>query len=241
MRMRASVVVALALVTATSACSQDQEPGVVSVSGTAFAFNLPGTPYGYIDGGTVTVLEDPDAMAMTAPDGTFTIEGLTGSSQATFVIEAEGFPIAQTKTFTLPNDGPLDRVTFQVPEDSLYDAIAGLLAVDIDPERCQIVSTVTRVGKSLYDEGAHGEAGATVFIAPAAPEGSGPVYFGDDVIPDPALTESSTDGGVLYTNVPPGIYTLEADKDGVEFTELSLNCRAGVLVNASPPYGLQAL
>jgi len=61
------------------------------------------------------------------------------------------------------------------------------------------------------------------------------------VLPDRDLTQSSTDGGVLYYNVDPGVYTLSAEKTGVEFESVTLNCRKGVLVNASPPYGLQAL
>jgi hypothetical protein len=67
------------------------------------------------------------------------------------------------------------------------------------------------------------------------------VYFGADVIPDRDLTETSEDGGVLYTNVPVGTYVMRASKDGVTFEETTMKCEAGVLVNASPPYGLQAL
>jgi hypothetical protein len=100
---------------------------------------------------------------------------------------------------------------------------------------------VTRVGKSLYDEGAHGEAGATVTVEPALPPEHGPIYFNAAVIPDPSLTETSEDGGVLFVDVPPGTYTLHAQKDGVIFEDTLMQCEAGVLVNASPPYGLQAL
>jgi hypothetical protein len=97
------------------------------------------------------------------------------------------------------------------------------------------------VGKSLYDEGAHGEAGATVSSTPMIPASSGPVYFNDDVIPDPTFTATSTDGGVVWTNIEPGTYALSATKDGVSFESVTMKCRPGVLVNASPPYGLQAL
>ena len=92
-----------------------------------------------------------------------------------------------------------------------------------------------------YDNGAHGEEGATVTIEPAIPVEQGPIYFGSNVIPDPDLTETTDDGGVLFYNVPPGRYTLEANKKGVTFESVTMECRAGVLVNASPPYGLQAL
>lgn len=213
----------------------------IEVSGDAFAFTLPGTPYGLIDGATISILEQPGAVVQTDAMGHYVLPAVPAGSEATLVIEAEGFPLARTKTFTIPDSESLERVTFQVPDATLFDALASLLAIEVDPAACQIVSTVTRVGKSIYDAGAHGEAGATVTLEPAIPAEHGPVYFGADVIPDRSLTETSEDGGVLYTNVPVGTYVMRAHKDGVTFEETTMKCEAGVLVNASPPYGLQAL
>ena len=102
--------------------------------------------------------------------------------------------------------------------------------IEVDPAACQIVSTVTRVGKSIYDDGAHGEAEATVTLEPAIPAEHGPVYFGADVIPDPSLTETSEDGGVLYHNVPAGTYVMRAHKDGVTFEATTMRCES-----RSPP------
>lgn len=212
----------------------------VAVSGDAFAFTLPGTPYGLIDGATVSILEQPELSVQTDAMGHYVLPAVPAGSEATFVIAAEGFPLAYTKSFTIPDSGTLERVTFQVPDEALFAALASLLAIEVDPAACQIVSTVTRVGKSIYDAGAHGEAGATVTLEPAIPAEHGPVYFGADVIPDRSLTETSEDGGVLYTNVPVGTYVMRAQKDGVTFEETTMKCEAGVLVNASPPYGLQA-
>lgn len=216
-------------------------PPAVEVSGDAFAFTLPGEPYGLIDAATISVLEQPEHTVTTDDMGHFVVPGLPPGSQATFVLEHDGFPVARTKTFTLPDDGMLERVTFQVPNDELFALLAGLLMLEVDPGSCQMVSTVTRVGKSIYDAGAHGEAGATVTIDPPLPPEHGPIYFNASVIPDPTLTETSEDGGVLLTNVPPGTYVLQAHKDGVTFESTTMQCEAGVLVNASPPYGLQAL
>ncbi len=213
----------------------------IVVSGDAFAFSLPGEPYGLIADATISVLEQPEFSVTTDATGHFEFPALPAGSTATFVLDHPDFPPARTKTFTLPESGELERVTFQVPDLTLFDLIAGIVQVEIDPSACQIVSTITRVGKSIYDAGAHGEAGATVTITPAVPGEQGPIYFNDDVIPDTALTESSTDGGVLFVNVPPGVYELQAHKDGVEFESVTMQCAAGVLVNASPPYGLQAL
>jgi hypothetical protein len=46
---------------------------------------------------------------------------------------------------------------------------------------------------------------------------------------------------VLFTNVPVGTYVMRTHEDRVTFEEITMKCEAGVLVNASPPDGLQAL
>lgn len=213
----------------------------VVVSGDAFAFTLPGTPYGRIADATVRVLEAPEFTTVTDASGHFEFAALPAGLVATFTLEHPDFPPTRTRTFTLPDAGALERVTFQIPDLDLYAAIAGIVETELDPGACQIVSTVTRVGKSIYDAGAHGEEGATVTIEPAVPVEHGPIYFNDAVIPDKTRTETSTDGGVLLVNVPPGTYAMQAHKDGVVFEGVTMQCAAGVLVNASPPYGLQAL
>lgn len=215
------------------------EAGVV-VSGDAFAFKI-GSPYGRIADATVRVVELPGFTTVTDAMGHFEFAGLPAGGVATFEIEHADFPRARTGSFSLPGVGDLERVTFQVPDLELFGVLAEILEVEMDPAACQIVSTVTRVGKSIYDPGAHGEAMATVTIEPALPAEHGPIYFNDSVIPDRALTETSTDGGVAFVNVPPGIYLLQAHKDGVMFMTTTMKCDAGYLVNASPPYGLQAL
>jgi hypothetical protein len=237
--------IALSLAATAVACSSSDDsetppaPIPIHVSGDAFSFTLPGSPYGNMAGGVITVLEAPGVTATADADGHFEIDGLSSGQAASFVITAADFPEAQTKTFTLPR-ADLERVTFQVPKQTLFDLLAAGLKITPDPASCQIVSTITRVGKSIYDPGAHGEAGATVTIDPAAPADSGPVYFNADVIPDRTLSESSEDGGVVFLNVPAGEYTLTAHKAGVSFEPVHVKCRGGVLVNASPPYGLQA-
>ncbi len=226
-----------------TASESESETGAATllVSGDAFAFTLPGEDYGRIAGATIGVLEQPELSTTSDAMGHFEFPALPAGATATFTIAAEGFPPARTKTFTLPEQGPLERVTFQVPDDATFAALATIVDIEPDPATCQLASTVTRVGKSLYDAGAHGEAGATVTIDPALPPEHGPIYFNAQVIPQKDLTETSEDGGILYTNVPPGTYVLRASKAGVEFEDVTIRCDAGVLVNPSPPHGLQAL
>ena len=246
-------------------------PGqTVSFSGIAWAFELPGKPYGRISGAKVSILEMPELETTTNAQGEFTIEGLPVGSQATLVLEHENHPLTYTKTFTVPNHD-LDDLTFQIPTNFLFSLIeAGLVDAGLidgtDPSKCQIVSTFTRYGKTIGDEGAHGEPGAVLSVAPANTAEQGPIYFGDDVIPDPSRTYSSLDGGVLLINVEPGDYTLRAscvddpadliaeyppeanageslrcETEDVQFESILMKCRPGVFLNASPSYGLQAL
>ena len=118
-------------------------------------------------------------------------------------------------------------------------AIAGIKADR--SKSCQIATTVTRIGKSVYDSGAHGEAGATVTISPSLPAAHGPIYFNAQVLPEPTLKATTSDGGVIFVNVPPGQYTITAQKAGVKFRPIKIKCRVGWLANAAPPWGVQAI
>jgi hypothetical protein len=114
-----------------------------------------------------------------------------------------------------------------------------------DDTRCQIAATVTEIGASLYSTTpSHGQAGATVTIAPVPDDVDGPVYFeyfdGGAILPNRELTETTRDGGVLFLNVPPGEYVLSAHAEGMTFRDVRVRCDAGLLVNPSPPWSLQA-
>ena len=155
-------------------------------------------------------------------------------------MEHPEYPLIQTGTHVVPDVG-IDNLTFQVPTQAIYGALALVVQITPDPARCQIVTTATRRGGTILEPGAHGEAGVTVSSEPAIPTESGPVYFNSSVIPDRSLTETSDDGGILYTNVLPGEYVLNGTKPGTELESVKIKCRAGVLVNASPPRGMNVL
>lgn len=251
-------------------CGDSNVGPTVTFSGIAWSFELPGTPYGRISGAKVSILEMPALETTTNDDGEFTIVGLPVGAQATLVLEHPDHPLTYTKTHTVP-DTDLDDLTFQIPSNGVFALIeAGLVGggviVGIDPGKCQMVSTFTRFGKTIGSPGHHGEPGAILSIAPENISEAGPIYFGDDVLPDPSRTYSSLDGGVLVLNIEPGDYTWSAscvedptdltaeyppeDNEGeslrcqtedVEFESILMKCRAGVFLNASPSYGLQAL
>lgn len=213
-------------------------PATTSISGDAFDFGIGIT--GGIAGAHVFVLENPALTTTTDASGHFVIGGVPVGSDASLVMEHPDFILIQTATLEVPAAG-LTRVTFQAVTPNVRDALAGVLSLTVDDTRCQMVTTVTRIGRSVYDPGAHGEAGVTVTIDPPLPASSGPVYFNSSVVPQASLTETSDDGGVLYTNVPAGMYTWTARKAGATFAQVRMDCRAGVLVNAAPPWGLQRL
>jgi len=244
----------------------------VSVGGIAWGFTLPEQGgYDLIANATISVLEMPELTTTSNEEGEFTIAGIPAGSQSTFVLEHDDYPLSYTKTHTV-TDADIDDLTFQVPNNGLFTLIelglveGGVIEEGVDPDKCQIVSTFTRFGRTIGDPGHHGEPGATLSVAPANNSEAGPIYFGDDVRPDPTRAYSSLDGGVLLLNVEPGDYTLSAacvedptdliaeyppeDHEGeslrcqteaVEFESVLMKCRPGVFLNASPSYGLQAL
>ena len=206
-----------------------------SVTGNVFVF-----PFGEnLPDAEITILEVPGRSCITDEDGGFRFEGLQRESDVTFVMNHPLHPRAQTATLTLGSED-LEEVTFQVPGFLIYNFLAFVLKEEPEEDRCQIVSTVTEKGKSLYNAWPrHGVEGATVHISPELPGSRGPVYFNDLVLPDPSRTETSVDGGVIFVNVPPGDYQLTATKEGHSFSAARIKCTPGTLVNASPPWGLQ--
>jgi hypothetical protein len=195
---------------------------------------------GRISDATISVLEHPELTMTTAADGVFSFDGLHAGEEVTLVLEHPDYPLIQTGTHTLPAEGIQD-LTFQVPSKPIYDALAAIVQITPDPGKCQMVTTITRKGGTILQSGAHGEANVTVALAPTLPAELGPVYFNASVLPDKTLTESSEDGGVLYVNAAPGEYVLSGTKTGATLGDVKFKCRAGVLVNASPPRGMNVL
>ena len=216
---------------------EDDLAGVppATVRGTVRIFGPPGGP---LEGATIGILEHPERSAVTGADGRFELTDVPGGD-VTLVLTADGYPENQLGTHRLQGED-LERLDFQAVSQTIYDIFAVLANAAPDPARCQISSTVTR-----WFEGSlpavHGEPGATVSIEPSLPAEHGPTYFNADVLPTPGLTETTVDGGVVWTNAPPGTYVIRAHKPGVTFEDVRIKCRAGVLVNAAPPWGLQAL
>jgi hypothetical protein len=239
----AALVASCAAVTAGAAASRPSGSPTVHLRGTAYEFNHTGT---LLAGATIRVAEFPKLSATVRSDGTYDL-AVPAHAAVTPYIVAAGHHTIYLQTFTTAG-ADLANVNFQTPSDGDYRALAAILHVPVDangnPTACAIVSTFsTRNVRDLpYRQfiayGAHGVAGATATGTPALPK---PVYFNSSVIPDATQTVSSDDGGVVWTGVPSGVYTISGHSRTTRFASFVATCRPGRIVNANPPWGLHEL
>jgi hypothetical protein len=233
----------IAVAVASVASAGDAAARPVHIRGTAYEFNNTRV---LLDGATVRIAEYPRLRARTRADGTYDV-AVPDRANVTPYIRAAGHHTIFLQTFRT-NGENLDRVNFQTPTEDVYRALAALLAVPLQPNGelrdCAIVSTFsTRNVRALpFQEftayGAHGVAGASAFATPALPV---PTYFNEDVVPDPAQRRSSSDGGVIWTEVSAGRYTIRARHPATRFASFLADCKPGRVINANPPWGLHEL
>jgi hypothetical protein len=214
----------------------------VTLSGTAYTFSTRNT----LAGATVAIAERPDLETTTAADGSWTLE-VPRRADVTPWIRAEGHRDMYLQTFHTDRQD-IGNINFQTPTEPVADALQALVGsfTGRDPfeDGCVVVSTVSLpdVVGMTFDEfirfAPHGVAGARAYSDPAVPE---PIYFNDAVLPDPDQELSSGDGGVMWTNVPPGVYEMHAEHPDVEFASFTATCQDNRLINANPPQGLHAV
>jgi len=219
------------------------QAGTVQLRGTAYEFNNVHT---LLRGATIRIAEFPELRATVQPDGRYDLQ-VPDHARVTPYIVDPGYHAIYLQTFTT-NGEDLVNVNFQTPTEAVYRGLVALLKVPVDSQgnlaACAIVSTFsTRNVRDLsfaqfIAYGAHGVAGATASATPVLPT---PVYFNQNVVPDPAQTASSKDGGVVWSNVPAGVYTITAHDPGTRFASFVATCRPGRVVNANPPWGLYEL
>mgnify|MGYP001022619096 CR=1 FL=1 len=237
----AAAALGLALVPLSGAStSASADEGTVTMSGTAYEFNNVDQ---MLAGATIHVLEDDGLTATVADDGTYSLQ-VPDHAEVTPYITKDGYGTIYLQTFS--TDGQdLVNVNFQTPTLGVRDLLALVLGIDTDdagyPAQCAVVSTVStkQVRGVTYDQfikwGAHGVAGVTADITPEAGKRT---YFNASVIPDASQTETSEDGGVVWSEVPAGDYTLSAHGAGSDWPDVHVKCADGRIVNANPPWGL---
>jgi hypothetical protein len=242
---RTGRVLAVSVVCAACSCvwAANAWARTVHIRGIAYEFNDATVR---LAGATIRVAERPRIRATVRRDGSYDLV-VPDRANITPYITAAGYHIIHLQTFRTAGEN-LARVNFQTPRESIYRALAALLEVPLDAHgelrQCGIVSTfstrnVRDLSFSAFTRyGAHGVAGATAFATPALPD---PVYFNEDVIPDPLQQLSSIDGGVVWTRVPNGVFRIRAHHPATRFASFVATCKPGRVVNANPPWGLHEL
>jgi hypothetical protein len=230
------------LADATAAKSRQAVPPSVHLRGTAYTFDNQQP----IAGATIRVAELPGISTASQPDGSYDLVVPDGTKVTPYA-DAAGHHRIYLQTLVTAGRN-IERVNFQVPTQPGYFGLAALLGVQLDANgelvRCGIVSTFANadVRELSFPDfvafGAHGVAGATATATPTLPD---PIYFNESVIPDPSLTESTIDGGVIWTEVPEDVYRVQGDHPTERFADFIATCEPGRIVNANPPQGLYQL
>jgi hypothetical protein len=224
---------------------------VVTVGGQAFHYRF----LMDVNSAKISILERPCIKSVyTDEEGLWSIKilKLRGIKlDCSFILEHPSYPNSQTGVIEVL-DSDIEDITFQMPDNTTYNTlksqlesgISEQLGIDyvIDTENsCQLFTTVGKSWASMmYDKFPHGEPNATAVISPELDFPSlGPIYFNEDVVPEPSLTSTSVDGGVFYANISEGTYTITAEKEDVNFDTVKIKARPGILLNAAPPHGVQ--
>jgi hypothetical protein len=215
----------------------------VEMSGRAYVFNHSETG---IAGATIRVRELPNASATTQANGDFTLEVPDETTVTPYIEPPAGYHQIDLQTFHTRGED-LENVNFQTPADAEYNGLAALLSVPLGadgrPQQCVIVTTASARNVRGVDfdtfraRTPHGVAGATAGASGLPPA----IYFNDSVIPDRTRTQTSGDGGIIWTEVPAGAYRVIAESPTTRFASFLATCEAGRIVNANPPWGAYEL
>ncbi|MGK2931283.1 MAG: hypothetical protein ACSLFD_00665 [Solirubrobacterales bacterium] len=146
----------------------------------------------------------------------------------------------------------LENVNFQTPADLEYAGLKAILSVQTGPDgrptNCAIVTTASMRSvrgvdyntfeKETAEHHGHGVPGATSIAFPSL---GSPVYFNEHVIPDESETETSKDGGIVWTEIPTGNYRVVTSSESERFASFLATCKAGRVIVPNPPWGAYEL
>ena len=231
---------AFLLLTPSAGAAKD----TVTISGRAYAFNHMDT---YLAGAEIRIRELPKLSATTDVNGDYSLEVPDDTNVTPYIEPPDGYNQIDLQTFHT-RGADIENANFQTPGDLEYNGLAALLAVPMGPDGrpvdCVIVTTASDrdVRGVDYDtfhaRTPHGVPGARAQTRPPVP---GPTYFNESVIPDPSKTETSEDGGIIWTEVPAGTYRVVTTSPSTRFASFLATCAPGRVVNANPPWGAYEL
>ncbi len=217
----------------------------VTISGRAYAFNHMST---YLQGATIKVREIPGLEATTDANGDYSLEVPDDTNVTPYIVPPDGYNEIDLQTFH-PRGEDIENANFQTPADGEYAGLAAILSVPLNPDtgrpqQCAIVTTASARNvrgvdyETFHQRTPHGVPGATSEEFPAL---DGPTYFNEFVIPDTSKTETSEDGGIVWTEVPEGEYRIVTSSPTTRFASFLATCRDGRIINANPPWGAYEL
>jgi hypothetical protein len=217
----------------------------VTISGRAYAFNHMDT---FLAGATIKVREIPGLEATADANGDYSLTVPDDTNVTPYIDPPAGYNEIDLQTFH-PRGEDIVNANFQTPGDAEYAGLAAILSVPLDeetgrPQQCAIVTTASARNvrgvdyETFHANTPHGVPGATSVEFPAL---DGPIYFNEFVIPDASRTETSEDGGIVWTEVPAGSYRIETTSPDTRFASFLATCRDGRVVNANPPWGAYEL
>lgn len=166
-----------------------------------------------------------------------------------FVYEKDGWITTKTNVITITDEDDTDlAIQYIDPDFYTYAMLPFVEGVFLGGGELMNAMVVT-VGKSfasMHDGRLpHGDPEALVFTSPPS-TGVGPIYFDEDVLPNPAQPHTSLDGGVVWLNMPSGTYAVSAEREGVNYETVTFRINEtdktehGVeLYIASPPDSVQ--
>ena len=240
-----ATVLAAAALAAPAGAAAGGTADTVTISGRAYSFNHMST---FLEGAVIKVRELPGLSAMTDANGDYTLDVPDDANVTPYIDPPDGWNEIDLQTFHTRGDD-IENANFQTPADLEYNALAAILSVPIDeqtgrPSQCVIVTTASARNvrgvdyETFRDRTPHGVPGATSTESPAL---DGPIYFNENVIPDPSKTETSEDGGIIWKVVPAGTYRIETTSPDTRFASFLVTCKDGRIVNANPPWGAYEL
>jgi hypothetical protein len=165
-----------------------------------------------------------------------------------FVYEKDGWITTKSNAITVTDKDDTDLAIQYI--DPLYyqfyvkPYVQAVWLGDVPFQNAMVV-TVGKSWASMHsDLLPHGDPGATTVASPSL--GLGPIYFNEDVFPDPGQATTSVDGGVTWLNMPLNhTYYVTAHKEGVNYQTVKFKINEADLAYgvelyiASPPDSVQ--
>jgi hypothetical protein len=216
----------------------------VTISGRAYAFNHMDT---FLEGATIKVREIPSLSATTDANGDYVLAVPDDTNITPYIEPPAGYNQIDLQTFHTRGQD-IENANFQTPADAEFAGLAAILSVPLGddgrPTECAIVTTASARNvrgvdyDTFHQRTPHGVPGATSEEFPAL---DGPIYFNEFVIPDTSKTETSEDGGIVWTEVPTGTYRIATSSPTTRFASFLATCEPGRVINANPPWGAYEL